>query len=158
MRGISEGTHPYPGSGNAITAKQFRSFEKAVEELGFTVKKNGNLKNADGTLLRGQVDPASRVVTLHSTGATQRTLIDEFAHVWNLAKGRGLHMDDVENSLHIYLGYQARAFGTEGMLILDNIRFHQLELKNLIQSGTTLPSFFDGVPEQSILDFIRFPA
>ncbi|MFT5528066.1 MAG: hypothetical protein ACI9HK_006054, partial [Pirellulaceae bacterium] len=147
--------------GNAtdkITRQQFQSFKESVEALGFKVKLNGNLrrpKSAGGGILQGTTDPSRKLVRINSRHATQQALIDEYAHVFNQVRGRGRFLDDIQGPMHITMGNNAVRFGTRRFTILENLRFHQLELKNFLQSGEAFPSFFDGVSESAMREFTQ---
>ena len=57
---------------------------------------------------------------------------------------------------HLQLGAIAEEHGT-GVFKPDavNVKFHQLELQNLVNSGGALPKFFDGVTEEDISNFLE---
>jgi len=146
----------FPGNAtDKITRAQFRSFKQSVESLGFKAKRNGNLRRPDGSILQGTTDVNRKLVRINSRHATQQALIDEFSHVFSQVRGRGRFLDDIQGPMHISSGQDAIRFGTRGFTPLENLRFHQLELKNFLQSGEAFPSFFDGVSESALRGFTQ---
>jgi hypothetical protein len=143
-----------PGSSNRVSYRVLKNFEEAVNKLGYKVKRRGkNWLTQEGRPLQATTNPAEKVVYVNRRIVTQKALIDEYAHIWNNVMGRGQHLDEMLGPMHTHLGNEALRKGTANLLPSDNLLFHRLELKNLLESGTKLPDFFEGVTEQMIRAF-----
>ena len=138
----------YPGAKQKFTKQEYRSFINKMNELGYNVKNNGNLKT------KGETSLGSKTVTINPKIADKQTLIDEFSHVWNNVKGRGQNLNKFEKGMHNYVGNKAVKNGTKNLSPLENISFHQLELKNFLNSGEKLPKFFQGITEKEFKAFV----
>lgn len=85
---------------------------------------------------------------------TLDVFVDEFTHVWNNQPGiRGRFLSVFEAEDHVYLGNQAFEKGTEGLSTLNNIKFHQLELRNYLRSNAAKPDFWGNIPEGEFVGF-----
>lgn len=64
-------------------------------------------------------------------------------------------MEGLPRDRHLFLESQILDIGSTSALgFADNLEFHQLELRNLLNSGGALPKFFDGVPDDMIKVFL----
>ena len=89
---------------------------------------------------------------------TLDVLIDEYTHAWNNGAGRrGLFLDADSAGDHLHLARIAIKEGTAGLSLRDNVYFHELELRNYLQSGSPIPDFFNAVNPADLRGFARLP-
>jgi len=140
----------YPGSRLQATTEQLRQFKHTLKRHGYEVRLVDKLEGG----IRGTTNINEKIVYL-TRDANQSTLIDEYVHVWNQTQGRGNHLESALADRHKWLESQVHELGSTSALgFVDNLEFHQLELRNLLNSGGAFPAFFDGVTEDMIRAFL----
>jgi hypothetical protein len=139
----------YPGFDIPGAPAMRRAFDNAIADLGMRVNWSRSGKN----FVRGNE------VFINARTARGSTLLDEYTHAFNNTLGRrGVYLDDALSEAHGILHNRAVELGgTNGLSLNQNIRYHQLELRNmLIGMKGKLPSFAKGISETQIEEFLRY--
>ncbi|MBL8820592.1 MAG: hypothetical protein JNL58_31510 [Planctomyces sp.] len=143
----------YPGARSLVDSEKLSQFKRTIKNLGYEYAENNTLLGEAGEIIGGKVDVKNKIVTINRKVASQATLIDEYAHIWNDVTGHGRFLSGGQQALHKNLAAEAYLKGTKELGVIRDTIFHQLELKNLVNSGWSLPEFFKGV---SVDDIRRF--
>jgi RHS repeat-associated protein len=136
-----------PGYNQGTASRKLRrSFSDEVQKLGFDVS---YLKDGK-SFVRG------KTVHINPETATPGTLLDEYSHIFNRVNGRGTFLPENLAQTHRNLASEANILGSTNALgPTKNTLFHQLELKNFIDSGQATPSFIRAIPQQEVDFFIN---
>ena len=143
-----------PGKLQGLANRKMRTeFREEAIKLG--VKSDNILFTKQGG---SGFNPGAMAVRVNKTTATPGTLADEFAHIFNKVHGKGTYLSDDLAQIHVQLAKDVKRLGSTSALgqELDTL-YHQLELKNLINSGKKLPSFIRAIPQEEIDYFLNIP-
>ncbi len=100
----------------------------------------------------------TKTVFLNKKTATPGTLLDEYTHAFNRVHGKGTYLPSDLAELHQSLADQAKVLGSTNRLgEAGNTLYHQLELKNFINSGAEMPGFMRAIPRDELKQFLNTP-
>jgi hypothetical protein len=125
-------------------------FKDEVEELGASV----TFVNKGGS----SFTPGTGQLIINRKTSIIGTLLDEYTHVFNKAHGKGTYPSEELRQVHLELAREVKRFGSTDKLGTSlNTLYHQLELKNLLESGLSLPKFMQRIPEEELKYFLEIP-
>jgi hypothetical protein len=159
LKFVSESKYYVPGQNlsrpediSEVTPEHMAEFRQEMHSRGYKIVhySSDNSKHGHAT------NVLTKTVYFNRTKKIKySTLLDEFAHVFGGAQGKGRFLPDQYRELHERLWEQVQILGNTADLGDDiNMLYHQFELWNFIRSGKKIPGFMLRIPKEDIQCFL----